>query len=272
MPSGACFDARPVRTHNTENRDNFQKFFSNKNYSCTESIRQRCHKHFGGLMKLANLPQLPTISYPHQGPNQMRINYVGPKTEKKHLGNIPNDVSGKGGLEPDHHSSCQPAGGGQEVWRDQPVLDASGSPVLEPKVAVLDVKPISSLGYTTTGAVLGGFLGGVVGFAIGCMGNSVLGQAAPMIAGPLVGGLAGGLLGHRSASNDRVRLEWVEKDIENSKLESFSGHHSYANGGYRYSANFETTKLGTYWEPEAVHYDARTGKVRNLFTNDCGPL
>jgi len=196
-------------------------------------------------MQLTKLPSVPNNG---RGALQVDVAIRGPRTEKTLLGSIPAHLPS-----PEDNFVL---GGEQEIYKNQPVLDAKGQPVIEDQVVSIRTQALSSTGAT----VAGGLAGGAGGVVVGLLGQALAGTGALGTAACALGGaVVGAVLSRNAEKNHGVRLEWREQPIEKFEMDGFHGQATHEGGTY-FFPDFKTTQHGTYWKPEVVHFDARTGK------------
>ncbi len=145
-----------------------------------------------------------------------------------------------------------PTGETQSVWGDVPLKNPDGTPQMRTVTADLDVTPRSPLKYGAIAAGVGAAVGGLAGLAFS-------GGMAALVGGLTGAGLAGGVAA-LAVRGDRVKLVWNSHEIVDQK---YLGYHEYVGEGekdgrrgyfHRYVPEVQSTILGIYKTPQAVHY------------------
>lgn len=199
---------------------------------------------------------------PSREPIRQDLDYQVPLTDRVKLGGTPRDYFD---ANPQPAADLVPCSGGacsalpQEVWVTNPLLSASGAPLLESVHESVDARAASpllnGLGWGAAGAALGGIVGAVVGVFLGSPGVGASVGAA--LTAPLAGAVAA-----RSAARDQVALEWVERPIVQTDLtgyrERVSPGRLHGKDGYfhRFEPVLASRPLGTYHTPQIVHSES----------------
>lgn len=212
-------------------------------------------------------PALPVVPNNGRGRLEVSVTYDAPVTEQVELGRIPVDyvTFGSAGYTetvtygPDSPKlTVNPNGESRAVMASRLVRGAEGLR-WERRTVNLVAEPTSKLATASKWAALGALAGAVAGAAVGLvLGGAVM---AAVVAGGAAA-VAGAALGYRSASSDRVSLEWQARPIQNLELtgfvhrvntSSFKGrttqHHSH-------EPSLSRENLGWYYEPVVVHHKA----------------
>lgn len=223
---------------------------------------------------------------------QTDIPYTGPVLVRTKLGEMPQDYYSSSGYIDHRDVSCGNGAcsrGGQEVWRGQPTYNADGSAITAPMVKHIDEHSQSPLVHGLVGGAIGGGVAGFFGFMGGLLAGAPLAGAG---LGAAVGATLTGSVSALLASRDRIRLEWQEHPIQDLTMTGYEHytrertkeectgfgkdrHCHTVNDGYdhRFSPKLDARSVGTFWEPEVVHFSAwdKEQKPRPMGTSSTGP-
>lgn len=198
------------------------------------------------------------VASPAPGTTPIRVDltYDAPCMQRQKLGGTPQDYFDNvpapvtSGVTSCANGACAVLP--QEVWRDSVVLGTDSKPTMQTLSVHLEDRPHSPLGR--------GLAWGVpVALGVGLAGALTGGAGVGLMAAVVGGALAGGMAAH-SAWGDRVRLEWVEHDIEASRMQGYQERVEpgtlWGKDGYfhRFEPVVETRPLGTWQSPQIVHY------------------
>lgn len=193
-------------------------------------------------------------------PISVVLTYKQPVTRRRQVGSLPRDYFDQNAQAeqprvPCERGACQ--NHPREVWRQVPLTDEQGQPVMQEVTRHFEARPASpvlhALGWGIAAGLAGAAVGGLLGAALGnpALGAIAIGTSAA---------LAAGAVGARKAAADRIKLVWEEHQVAMPRMEAYQETVSPGrlNGrdGYfhRFHPEVSETVLTTYQVPKIVHY------------------
>lgn len=212
----------------------------------------------------------------------VEVSYEKPNLRSKFMGRMPSDYWDYSSWS-DGYRECGPDGcntGGRSVYRSTPVYEPNN----EPGVRAVDqrlTEEASHIAGTAISYGLGGAaFGGIVGMAAGAIAG--LDPTLFVAGGAALGAVGGAVYGANTASDDRVRVEWRERNINEKKMTGYSESvrrryvtrcrnewdpideeyerkcRQEPEGWYHdFYARVNQWSVGTYVAPVIVHYSAK---------------
>lgn len=209
---------------------------------------------------MISAPAQPVAIDPKK-PISVDVEYWTPSFVRTHLGGTPEDVfdqdpnASEGPYVPCTPEKCGPLP--NEIYRNNPVREADGSPKLQRLVKRLEDKPATPLDSFGLWGLMGGAAAGTIGILGGAMlGSPVLGGVIGSVLG---GGIAGGV-GAWRARGDCIRLVWDVRPIVETRYVGYKEEVRPAEQGgqkgyvHHFVPDLQAVTIGEYKIPRIEHY------------------